>query len=61
MCDYDVEEHCSFCSVPIPFESPEIASCKGVECSDQEAAQQHKVPVRGRGDESPSHTPIPRD
>lgn len=44
MCDYDAEEQCSFCSAAIPFESPEIASCEGVECSsDQEATQQHKL------------------
>ncbi|KAL2921682.1 Notchless protein-like protein 1 [Bienertia sinuspersici] len=43
VCDYSAEEQCSFCSAAIPFESPEIAYCKGIKCPGQEAAQQHKL------------------
>ncbi|KAK9672366.1 hypothetical protein RND81_12G096000 [Saponaria officinalis] len=38
VCDYTEEEHCCYCSASIPFESPEVAFCKG----DGEAPQKHK-------------------
>lgn len=44
LCDYGVgEEQCIFCSATVPFESPEITICKGVNCGDQESSQQHKL------------------
>ncbi|KAG0462446.1 hypothetical protein HPP92_020922 [Vanilla planifolia] len=30
ICKYMKEEHCGFCSAPVPFESPEVAWCEGV-------------------------------
>ncbi|XP_058086991.1 uncharacterized protein LOC131234044 isoform X2 [Magnolia sinica] len=41
ICEYVLEEKCSFCSASVPFESPEVAFCKGVECNDN-VGQSHK-------------------
>ncbi|XP_074319930.1 uncharacterized protein LOC141656775 [Silene latifolia] len=43
VCDYKEEEHCLYCSAPVPFESPEEAFCEGVQCGDGEAPQKHKL------------------
>ncbi|TVU35411.1 hypothetical protein EJB05_17298 [Eragrostis curvula] len=29
VCEYSVEEACTYCSAPIPFESPDVAACSG--------------------------------
>jgi hypothetical protein len=28
-CEYSVEEACTYCSAPVPFESPDVAACSG--------------------------------
>ncbi|XP_043695577.1 uncharacterized protein LOC122646148 isoform X2 [Telopea speciosissima] len=40
-CDYATEEKCSFCSASVPYESPEVAFCKGAKCT-REAGQSLK-------------------
>lgn len=42
VCDYVVEERCSFCSAPVPFESTEVAFCQG-EKMDDGVGQSHKL------------------
>ncbi|KAJ4952327.1 hypothetical protein NE237_029159 [Protea cynaroides] len=42
ICDYVTEEKCSLCSASVPFESPEVAFCKGAECT-REAGQNLKL------------------
>ncbi|KAK4764871.1 hypothetical protein SAY86_025961 [Trapa natans] len=40
--DKDVEEKCSFCSASVPFESPEVAFCKGQDITNTEG-QTHRL------------------
>ncbi|XP_042484013.1 uncharacterized protein LOC122064363 isoform X2 [Macadamia integrifolia] len=35
-CDDVAEEKCSFCCASVPFESPEVAFCKGAECTRED-------------------------
>ncbi|XP_052207488.1 uncharacterized protein LOC127811554 isoform X2 [Diospyros lotus] len=37
------EEQCSYCSSPVPYESPEVAFCQGVNCSGGGAGPSHKL------------------
>uniref|UniRef100_A0A5B6YNM7 Transcription factor IIIC 90kDa subunit N-terminal domain-containing protein n=2 Tax=Davidia involucrata TaxID=16924 RepID=A0A5B6YNM7_DAVIN len=41
-CEYAAEEHCSYCSASVPFESTEAAFCRGVKCDDG-VGQSHKL------------------
>ncbi|GAB2238892.1 hypothetical protein Droror1_Dr00024805 [Drosera rotundifolia] len=40
--NHDADEKCSYCSAPVPFESPEAGLCQGI-VSDCEYAQKHKL------------------
>lgn len=39
---YIEEEKCSYCLAPVPFESPEVAFCQGLECTGG-VRQNHKL------------------
>ncbi|KAJ9130947.1 hypothetical protein P3X46_033911 [Hevea brasiliensis] len=39
---FEVEERCSYCSASVPFNSPEIAFCQGLESSNRDM-QNHKL------------------
>ncbi|WRX18770.1 Transcription factor IIIC [Theobroma cacao] len=40
--ELEAEEQCSYCSAPVPFDSPEFAFCKGLESTDG-IGQKHKL------------------
>ncbi|XP_074380574.1 uncharacterized protein LOC141721532 isoform X2 [Apium graveolens] len=40
--NYAAKEQCSYCSAPVPFESPEASFCQGTECK-KEVVQKHKM------------------
>ncbi|KAL6957767.1 hypothetical protein U1Q18_004927 [Sarracenia purpurea var. burkii] len=42
LCKCVAEEQCSYCSAPVPFESTEVALCRGVDCGDR-VGQNHKM------------------
>lgn len=40
--NYVAKEQCSYCSAPVPFESPEASFCQGTECKNG-VVQKHKL------------------
>lgn len=36
-------EQCSYCSAPVPYESPEVGFCRGVECNS-DISKSHRLP-----------------
>nr|POF12247.1 hypothetical protein CFP56_41590 [Quercus suber] len=41
--EHEAAEQCSYCSASVPFESPEVGFCRGVE-SDSGTGQSHRLP-----------------